>query len=127
MPLPSTERKTQPKEDKSKGKIVILTGFPYKLHLQATLEEKKKKNDGKKTKDGQKKKNLKERETNQRKGNILKMPKRNSVQKKKNRRSKCGMSHEKMTIVPAFFAMNFTRTPSVVRAGSNASKSSSGP
>ena len=32
-----------------------MTGSPYKLHLQETLEEKKKKNDGNKTKDGQKK------------------------------------------------------------------------
>ena len=55
MPLSYTERKTQPKEDKRKRKTVILTGFPHKLHLQATLEEKEKKNDGKKAKDGQKK------------------------------------------------------------------------
>ena len=60
------------------------------------------------------------------------MPKRNrqkiSVQRKKNRRGKCGMSPVKrMTILPAFTAMNFTRTPRVVRDGSNASNVVVGP
>lgn len=91
MPPPYTERKTQPKEDKRKGKTIILTGSPYKLELQTALEEKKKKKEGKKNKDGEKKKNLKKRKTNQRKGNFLTMPKKKnrqkiSVQKKRNQR-----------------------------------------
>lgn len=32
MPPPYTERKKKPKEDKRKGKTIILTGSPYKLH-----------------------------------------------------------------------------------------------
>ena len=43
MPLPYTERKIQPREDKRKGKTVILADFPYKLHLQVTFIRRKEK------------------------------------------------------------------------------------